>query len=53
MMVATESQFQELYGAIGESSAIMAWGACVACNACTCACSCRKNPNNNEIEWAE
>ena len=24
---------------------------CVACNSCTCSCSCRNIPDNSEIEW--
>lgn len=53
-MVATESQFQELFGAIGESVVTMARCACVACNSCTCACSCRKSPDNDDIiGWDE
>lgn len=52
-MVATESQFQELFGAILDGVATMAKCACVACNSCTCACSCKNCPDNDEIGWAE
>jgi len=52
-MVATESHFQELFGAILAGATTMARCACVACNSCTCACACRKSPNDDEIGWSE
>ncbi|WP_425429664.1 FibroRumin family radical SAM-modified Cys-rich RiPP [Desulfovibrio litoralis] len=53
MMIATESQFQELFGSIGNDVSVMARCACVTCNSCTCACSCRRSPDNDETGWVE
>lgn len=53
-MVATESQFQELFGSILDgATAAMPRCACVACNSCTCACSCRNCPENEGVGWPE
>lgn len=52
-MIATEGHFQEMFGAIQDGVAVMPKCACVQCNSCTCACSCRKSPNNDEIGWTE
>lgn len=52
-MVATEVQFQEMFGAVIDETIVMARCACVACNSCTCACSCRRSPKTDIIEWVE
>ncbi|HDT2998817.1 TPA: FibroRumin family radical SAM-modified Cys-rich RiPP [Proteus mirabilis] len=52
-MVATENQFNELFGEILDDVTMMARCACVVCNSCTCACSCRGGLDDNEIGWAE
>ena len=51
-MSANSVDYAKMFGAICDDAKIMSRCACVACNSCTCACSCRKNPENtNEIEW--
>lgn len=57
-MSATMNDYAKLYGNIvieneTNSEFTMARCACVACNSCTCACSCRYSPesNNGEIIW--
>lgn len=49
-MSASNTQYMQLFGAIC-NEAVMARCACVACNSCTCACSCRAVPDMEEIEW--
>lgn len=54
-MTATGRQFKELFGSILDEmmgASRMARCACVACNSCTCACSCR-NSLGGELEWAD
>ena len=41
----------EAYAKLFGETVIMARCACVACNSCTCACSCRNTPEWEEIEW--
>ena len=53
IMVATESQFNELYGAILSDVTTMARCACVSCNSCTCACSCRGSMTDDDMGWIE
>ena len=48
-MSATMNQYRELLGNVKESI-VMARCACVACNSCTCACSCRFSPNS-DFDW--
>ena len=43
--------YAKLFGEPVECDVIMARCACVACNSCTCACSCRNTPEWEEIEW--
>ena len=43
--------YEKMFGEITDSSAAMPRCACVACNSCTCACSCRNVPEIDEIEW--
>lgn len=50
-MSASVNEYNELFGAIQNEYAAMAKCACVACNSCTCACSCRKVSDWEEIEW--
>ena len=49
-MSANADEYQELFGSIGTDYSVMAKCACVACNSCTCACSCRVG-SEEEIEW--
>lgn len=43
--------YAKLFGETVECDVVMARCACVACNSCTCACSCRNIPEWEEIEW--
>lgn len=47
-----ENDYVKLFGNIENSdNAVMARCACVSCNSCTCACSCRAFPVREDIEW--
>ncbi len=51
-MSVNDMYYEKLFGEISENEAqTMARCACVACNRCTCACSCRKIDRAEEIEW--
>lgn len=50
-MSANELDYLKLFGNISYEENIMARCACVACNSCTCACSCRAIPEMEELEW--
>ncbi len=51
-MSVNEKYYEALYGAIEEKGEISsARCACVACNSCTCACSCRQSSDFEVIEW--
>lgn len=51
-MSANTVDYAKMYGEICAESVVMARCACVACNSCTCACSCRNVPEGmDEIEW--
>lgn len=50
-MSANSVDYAKMFGAICESVTAMAKCACVACNSCTCACSCRMVPDLGEIDW--
>lgn len=52
-MVANTTEYIEMFGNINEENGVMAKCACVACNSCTCACSCRAVPDfeDGEFEW--
>ncbi|WP_438474561.1 FibroRumin family radical SAM-modified Cys-rich RiPP [Selenomonas sputigena] len=50
-MSANNIQYMQLFGAICNNAVVMARCACVACNSCTCACSCRAIPEMEEIGW--
>lgn len=49
-MSASTNQYAELFGNVKEEITSMARCACVACNSCTCGCSCRAIPEI-DIEW--
>lgn len=53
-MIANVNEYQEMFGRISDCVMNAAPCACVACNSCTCACSCRKAVNefeDGEFEW--
>lgn len=50
-MSANIVEYAKLFGEISEGKHSMARCACVACNSCTCGCSCRSIPELEEIEW--
>jgi Cys-rich radical ribosomally synthesized peptide len=50
-MSADENQYAELFGLILTEMPSMPRCACVACNSCTCACSCRNTSDFDDIEW--
>ncbi|WP_414698343.1 FibroRumin family radical SAM-modified Cys-rich RiPP [Peptacetobacter sp. AB845] len=50
-MIANSVEYAKMFGIICDGVAVMARCACVACNSCTCACSCRNIPDFDEIDW--
>ena len=52
-MIANNTEYMMMFGSIDEQSMAMPKCACVACNSCTCACSCRRVPDfeDGEFEW--
>lgn len=50
-MSASAVEYAKLFGEICNEAQAMARCACVACNSCTCGCSCREIPELEEIEW--
>ena len=52
-MSANTEMYMEMFGNINEQNMAMPKCACVACNSCTCACSCRIVPESEdgEFEW--
>lgn len=50
-MSANRQDYLQLFGAIQHEAFTMARCACVACNSCTCACSCRAVPEWEDFEW--
>lgn len=50
-MSANLTTYAKLFGNIGKEMNAMARCACVACNSCTCACSCKAVPDAEEIVW--
>lgn len=51
-MSASDFDYEKLFGNIANEAVVMAKCACVACNSCTCACSCRRaSEGMEEIEW--
>lgn len=50
-MSANMEAYAKMFGEICDSAVVMARCACVACNSCTCACSCRNIPEWEDVEW--
>ncbi len=51
-MSATKIDYAKMFGEISDMVDTMAKCACVACNSCVCACSCRNIPEDmDDIEW--
>ena len=48
-MSASTVEYAKMFGEICESAEAMARCACVACNSCTCACSCRNVPDDIDL----
>lgn len=52
-MSANNLDYEKMYGTINYEAIAMPRCACVACNSCTCACSCRYSQNIDEIDWEQ
>ena len=52
-MSANNVEYAKMFGTICDEAVVMARCACVACNSCTCACSCRNIPDFDEIDWEQ
>ena len=52
-MSANNVEYAKMFGTICDEAVVMARCACVACNSCTCACSCRNIPDLDEIDWEQ
>lgn len=52
-MSANNVEYAKMFGTICNEAVVMARCACVACNSCTCACSCRNIPDLDEIDWEQ
>ena len=52
-MSANSVDYAKMFGTICEGTVVMAKCACVACNSCTCACSCRNIPDLDEFDWEQ
>lgn len=50
-MSANNLEYAKMFGAICDEAVITARCACVACNSCTCACSCRNILDLDELDW--
>lgn len=50
-MSASNVEYAKMFGMICDEAIVMARCACVACNSCTCACSCRNIPDFDELDW--
>jgi Cys-rich radical ribosomally synthesized peptide len=50
-MSGTTRDYEKMFGDIQSNVSLMPRCACVACNSCTCACSCRIVPDFEEIGW--
>lgn len=50
-MSANMEDYAKLFGEICDDAIVMARCACVACNSCTCACSCRVVPEWEDVAW--
>lgn len=52
-MSAKDVEYAKMFGTICDEAVVMARCACVACNSCTCACSCRNIPDLGELDWEQ
>ena len=52
-MSARNVDYAKMFGTICDEAVCMAKCACVACNSCTCGCSCRNIPDLDEIDWEQ
>ena len=52
-MSANTETYMEMFGNINEQNTVMPRCACVSCNSCTCACSCRAVPEleDGDFVW--
>ncbi|GAB6098951.1 hypothetical protein JCM16358_08300 [Halanaerocella petrolearia] len=50
ILVPNKEDFNKVYGNLNNVNSVAAKCACVACNSCTCACSCRIT-DNCELPW--
>lgn len=50
-MIANVENYSKMYGNVFGGEFSMAKCACVSCNSCTCACSCRGIARFEDIEW--
>lgn len=50
-MSASNAEYAKMFGIINNEEIVMARCACVSCNSCTCACSCRNIPDLDGIDW--
>lgn len=50
-MSASAVDYEKMFGSIREGVQTSAKCACVPCNACRCACSCRDISKTEDIEW--
>ncbi|MBP3416795.1 MAG: FibroRumin family radical SAM-modified Cys-rich RiPP [Spirochaetaceae bacterium] len=51
-MSASTDQYAVLFGNVTNNIVAMPRCACVSCNSCTCACSCRAIPTI-DVEWED
>ena len=51
MDIATKTEYDKMFGNIETEAFAMARCACIACNSCMCACSCRIAPELDELGW--
>ncbi len=50
-MSASSVDYAKMFGAVCDEAVAFAKCACVGCNSCTCACSCRRAEDLDGIEW--
>jgi len=50
-MSANSTEYAKMFGTIVDEAVVCAKCACVACNSCTCGCSCRNIPDLTDIDW--
>lgn len=51
LLVASTNDYEKLFGTITETLNAMPRCACVSCNSCTCACSCRYSNDWDDPDW--